>query len=108
MASPGETLFWDLVDELRASDPRVREGTIMGGRCARVDAEFLALVDRGTGALVVKLPRARVSDLIERGIGRAFAPAGRIFREWVAIPDVDRSLWSELLADSVRFVSTKE
>ena len=45
MSTTDETLFWELIDELRADDPRVEEGKIMGGRCARVSGEFLALVD---------------------------------------------------------------
>ena len=51
MSTRDETLFWELIDELRADDPRVAEGTIMGGRCARVSGEFLALVDFKGSAL---------------------------------------------------------
>ncbi len=40
-----ESLFWDLIHELREHDNRIEEGTIMGGRCARVGGEFLGLVD---------------------------------------------------------------
>ena len=43
-------LFWTLATELQAKDPRIVEGTIMSGRCLRVDKEFLALVDyKGSG-----------------------------------------------------------
>ena len=42
--TPNE-LFWELAAELHGEDPRVVEGTIMGGKCLRVDKEFLALVD---------------------------------------------------------------
>ncbi len=35
-------------------DPRVVEGTLMGGRCARVGEEFLALVDYKGSGLVVR------------------------------------------------------
>ena len=69
-----EQLFWDLIDELRATDDRVEEGTIMNGRCARVAGEFLALVDFKGSGLVVKLPRARVDELVAGGLGRPFAP----------------------------------
>ena len=53
-------LFWTLAAELQAKDPRIVEGTIMSGRCLRVDQEFLALVDYKGSGLVVKLPKARV------------------------------------------------
>jgi hypothetical protein len=105
MAQTDEGVFWELVDELRAEDPRVQEGTIMGGRCARVGGEFLALVDFKGSGLVVKLPKDRVSDLIAAGVGQPFAPAGRVFREWVAIPKRDRRRWRNLLREGIAFVA---
>lgn len=97
-------LFWELVDDLQADDRRVVEGTIMGGPCVRVDDEFLALVDYKGSGLVVKLPRHRVDELVARGVGRPFAPAGRVFKEWVSIPARDRDLWRALLVEGIDFV----
>ncbi len=105
MDERGVALFWDLVDELRADDQRIEEGTIMGGRCVRVSGEFLALVDFKNSGLVVKLPRERVDELIAEGTGVAFAPAGKIFGEWVAIPRHDRKRWRALLREGVAFVA---
>jgi len=102
-----ERLFWELVDQLGAEDPRIEEGTIMGGRCVRVEGEFLALVDHKGSGLVVKLPATRVTELVESGRGQPFAPAGRVFREWVSVPDGDRELWSTLLREGVDFVSSE-
>ncbi len=76
MSTADESMFWELIEELQLEDPRVEEGTIMGGRCARVAGEFLGLVDFKGSGLVVKLPRARVEELIDDGIGQPFAPAG--------------------------------
>lgn len=104
MAQTDESVFWELIDELRAEDPRVEEGTIMGGRCARVRGEFLALVDFKGSGLVVKLPKDRVSELIDAGVGHPFAPSGRVFREWVAIPKRDRLRWRKLLREGIAFV----
>lgn len=98
-------LFWELVDELRFVDERVAEGTLMGGRCARVAGEFVGLVDRRTGALVVKLPKERVAALIADGEGRSFAPAKKVFSEWVAIPSRDAERWRALLEESIAFVA---
>ena len=100
-----QSLFWALADELHRADPRVVEGTILGGRCLRVGAEFLALVDYKGSGLVVKLDRARVAALVAAGEGRPFAPAGRVFREWVSVPVVDRGLWLALLREGVALVS---
>jgi hypothetical protein len=51
----------------------------------------------------VKLPRERVTELIDNGRGDPFAPAGKVFREWVSIPTVDRGLWQQVLAEAVDF-----
>lgn len=54
--------------------------------------------------VVVKLPRARVEELIASGVGQPFAPAGRVFREWVSVPEPDRDQWHALLREGVTFV----
>jgi hypothetical protein len=104
MAETDESVFWDLIDELSAEDPRVEAGTVMGHRCARVAGEFLALADYKEAGLVVKLPKERVTELIEAGHGLPFAPAGRVFREWVSIPARDRRRWRALLQEGIAFV----
>ena len=100
-------LFWTLAAELQAKDPRVIEGTIMSGRCLRVDKEFLALVDYKGSGLVVKLPKARVAEMIAQGKGQPFAPSGKAFREWLSVPEPDQRRWRALLAEGVSFVATR-
>ena len=100
-------LFWTLATELQAKDSRVVEGTIMNGRCLRVDKEFLALVDYKGSGLVVKLPRTRVAEMIEQGKGQPFAPAGKVFREWLSVPEPDKRRWRALLAEGVSFVARR-
>jgi hypothetical protein len=75
----------------------------MGYPCVRLAGRFLASYDDKAGCLVVKLPRERVTELVEKGQGDPFAPAGRVFREWVMIPTVDRGLWQAVLAEAVDF-----
>ncbi len=99
-----DELFWRLAAGLQAEDPRIVEGTIMNGRCLRVGKEFLAFVDYKGSGLVVKLPKARVAELIESGAGQPFAPAGRVFREWLSVPKPDRRRWLALLREGVAFV----
>ncbi len=100
-----ESLFWELAGELQSEDDRVVEGTIMSGRCLRVGKEFLALVDYKGSGLVVKLPKDRVSELVEQGTGRPFGPGGKIFKEWVSVPKVDRRRWKALLQEGIEFVA---
>lgn len=99
-----EGLFWELAAELRDEDPRVVEGQIMRGRCLRVGREFLALVDYKGSGLVVKLPRTRVEALIADGKGQPFAPAGRVFKEWVSVPKPNRRHWRALLREGIAHV----
>ncbi len=106
MSRSPEELFWQLAAELQKRDPRITEGTIMNGRCLRVGKEFLALVDYKGSGLVVKLPRQRVAELIDAGIGEPFAPAGKVFNEWLSIPSADRALWRKLLHEGVAFVGS--
>ena len=105
MPQTDESLFWELIEELQHEDPRVEEGTIMSGRCARVAGEFLGLVDYKGSGMVVKLPKERVAELIEQGVGQPFAPAKKVFKEWVSVPKRDRRRWRALLRESRDFVA---
>lgn len=105
MPQTDESLFWELIEEFQLEDPRVEEGTIMNGRCARVAGEFLGLVDYKGSGLVVKLPKERVAELIEQGVGQPFAPARKVFKEWVSVPRRDRRRWRALIAESIAFVA---
>lgn len=95
------TLFWDLAADLISKYASVVEGTIMNGRCLRVGKGFLALVDYKGSGLVVKLSRKRVEELLASGEGQPFAPAGRVFKEWVSVPKPDRRRWRSLLEEGV-------
>jgi hypothetical protein len=94
-----EELFWELAEPMYA-DPGVQRSTMMGLPCLRLDGRFFASLDRRHGTLVVKLPAERVLQLIDAGHGQPFAPAGRTFREWVALPVADPRRWEDLLAEA--------
>ncbi len=103
---PAHARFWDVAEPFLGSG-RVDEGTMMGHHCLRAPGGgFVATVHRATGDLVVKLPKARVADLIDAGEGAAFAPAGKVFREWVAIADGTDERWAELIEESIAFVGS--
>ena len=85
--------------------PDVATGTMMGFPCLRAGGAFFASCDHRTGDLIVKLSRDRVEQLIEDGVGKPFAPAGRTFREWVLIDDRDKTRWTELIDEAHAFVS---
>jgi hypothetical protein len=95
-------LYNELTDDL-LYDPAIGRATMMGYACVRLAGRFVASYDDKGGSLVVKLPSERVAELVETGAGDPFAPAGKVFREWVAIPTVDRELWRTLLTEAVAF-----
>jgi len=72
-----------------------------GAGALKVDGAIFAMAVQG--ALVLKLPEARVAELIGSGAGSAFdSGKGRPMREWVALagsdPDTDLALAGEALA----------
>lgn len=101
----GRRLFDELAEELCAEDPAVSRSTMMGFPCLRVDGAFAASFDHRTGDLVVKLPRERVAEAVDAGEGLPFAPAGKVFREWLAIPDRDEDHWRRRAIEAIAFVS---
>jgi len=85
--------------------PGTSTSTMMGFPCLRRDGAFFASLEPATRSLILKLPAPRVTQLIEAGAGRAFAPNGRTFREWITLQETDRNLWSTLIEEAWHFVS---
>ena len=100
-------LYDELTDDL-LYDPTIGRATMMGYPCVRLAGRFLASYDDKEHRLVVKLPRERVAELVDSGAGDAFAPAGKVFKEWVAVPTIDRDLWQRLLAEAVDFARQQQ
>lgn len=73
---------------LLESDPEVERGRMFNAEGLKAGGKFFAFVVEGD--LVVKVPEARVGELIEAGEGRPFGPGDRTMREWVRLspPDV--------------------
>ena len=102
---PEHERFWELAEPHLASG-RLVEGTMMGHQCLRSASTngFVATVARASGNVVAKLPAARVDELVAEGVGLPFAPAGKVFREWVELPGLDEAGWTALLDESMTFV----
>jgi hypothetical protein len=101
-ADEREQLFWRLADNLLV-EPGITRSTMMGYPCLRNDGAFFACVERSTGHLVVKLPHTRVIELVTSGQAIPFAPNGRTFREWAALPIPDEDEWLALLREACAF-----
>lgn len=105
-AAAGLARFHDLTEPLLAR-PGVERSTMMGLPCVRVAGAFFASCDRSTGNLLVKLSSDRVAALVESGRAEPFAPAGRRFREWAAVPPTRRRDWARLLNEAFEFVAAQ-
>ena len=99
-----QALWEQLADELEAADPAVSRSTMMGLPCLRLDGAFFASLDKRNDELLVKLAAADVTARLADGRGHAFAPAGKVFKEWLALDAVDESTWRAALGDALVFV----
>ncbi len=102
--SDARKLYDELTDDL-LYDPAVGRSTMMGYPCVRRAGRFFASYDPRAKALVVKVPRERVAELTTDGTGEQFALNGRVFREWVTIPEPDPVVWEQLLAEARDFAA---
>lgn len=102
-SAPGDR--FDAVVEAFASDRRVvrARGKGFGSGSLKVDDKIFAMIS-SKGQFVVKLPAARVTELIGSGIGRYFDPGrGRKMKEWLAV-DGQSELWLKLAAEARQYV----
>ena len=101
--SDGEATWQRLGDELAASDPAISWSTMMGFPCLRYEGAFFASLDHRNGDLVVKLSADDVAARVAAGSGKPFAPAGKVFREWVAIEPAEEEVWRTAMTDALAF-----
>ncbi len=76
-----------------------------GSRALRVNGRIFAMLST-RGRFVVKLPRARVAELVKRGHADHFDPTrGRPMKEWAVIRS-ERVSWLELAREAYAFVAS--
>ena len=102
-----QALWEQLADELEATDPGVARSTMMGLPCLRLEGAFFASLDKRNSALIVKLAADDVAARIAAGRGSPFAPAGKVFREWLVVHGEDPGTWRGAIGDALSFARTK-
>ncbi len=95
--------FWDIAQPFLFRD-NIEKSKMFGNPCLRIGKEFVCMPEHRNGGMIVKLPKARVTELIAAEIGKPVAPAGRVFKEWVEISKQDAELWEKLIEESLVFV----
>jgi len=74
-----------------------------GSGALKVNGKIFAMMTP-RAEFVVKIPKARVDELVNDGIGERFEPGpGRIMKEWCAL-DGHPQLWVALAKEAYRFV----
>ncbi|MCX4906535.1 hypothetical protein [Streptomyces sp. NBC_00878] len=80
-----------------------REGKF-GAAALKVGGKIFAMLAQGR--LVVKLPRARVDQLVDAGEGERFDPGhGRLMREWLSLDPGSELSWDGLAREALDFVN---
>ncbi len=87
-----------------ASDPAVSMGKLFASVGLRVNGKIFAMVVRDR--LVVKLPKARVDDLVAHGVAERFDPGhGRLMKEW-AVFGGKKPTWASLAREAFEYVGS--
>ena len=92
--------FAPVVDAF-AADPDVTAGRMMASFGLKVDDKIFAMMVKGM--LVVKLPKARVDEMVGGGAGEHFESGqGRKMKEWISVRG--DAGWVELAREAYGFV----
>ena len=74
-----------------------------GSGALKVNGKIFAMMTPHA-EFVVKIPKARVDELVSQGVGGRFEPGpGRIMKEWLTL-DRRPELWTELAKAAYQFV----
>ena len=77
-----------------------------GATSLKTDGRIFAMLVKGR--LVVKLPAARVAELVEAGAGERFDPGhGRVQKEWLSVIADDESTWRSLAGEAESYVARR-
>lgn len=79
------------------------DGKGFGSGALKVKGKIFAMLS-SKSEFVVKLPKERVDELVNKGEGKQFDPGhGKKMKEWVVIPN-GKTNWVELAKEACKFV----
>jgi hypothetical protein len=80
------------------------EGKGFGSCALKVNGKIFAMMT-SQHKFVVKLPKARVDELVRANLGENFAPRpGRLMKEWLVVFPTNNHLWVELASEAHHYV----
>lgn len=97
--------IWKPIAQAELATRGVKGGTGFGrSEGLRISNKIYAMLVHGE--LVVRVPKPRVDELVDAGIGRRFEPSpGRVMKEWLSLPPAAYRRWKPLVAEARTFVS---
>ena len=102
--TPALDARFEAIAALFSTNPDIGRRKLFGSNhVLSVKGKIFVMVVKG--ALVAKLPKPRVDELVRAGAGVNFDPGhGRLMKEWVAVPEGGGD-WPALAREAHRFVS---
>ena len=81
----------------------VELSTMMSSPCLRYMGNFIAMMFDREDALIIKVSKERVDELIDEGIGREFNFTKKKFKEWVLIPADYENRYEAFIYEALEF-----
>ena len=79
-----------------------QSGVKKQGESLKINKKMFAQFSKGN--FIIKLPKERVTELKDQGIGQDYDPGnGKIMKEWVIIPKEYGHSWIELTEEAKKF-----
>lgn len=96
--------IWRAIADAELGTGGVTGGTGFGrSEGLRIDRKIYAMLVNDE--LVVKLPKGRVDELVDDGVGHRFEPGtGRVMKEWLSVPTGASRRWRGLVDEAKAFV----
>jgi hypothetical protein len=105
--TPADQVLAVVAEQVLAEYPEDEQGTMLRSTGLRTSGKFYAFATATD--LVVKLPAARVTELVASGLGMPCAPRpDRPMREWVQIPTPDEDTCRAYVLQARAFVAGTE
>lgn len=98
----GNNHFWKIAEDFLGR-PGCERATMMDFPCLRRDGAFFGCIHKDGSTLIVKMSKAAVSAMVASGDAMPFAPNGRTFKEWAAVPTDMHETWKHHLETAWEF-----
>lgn len=98
--------IFDVIAQEHVERPETDMGRMFGAEGLRVRGKIYAFIT-SEGVLVVKLPTARIDELVEGGAAERMRMRGSALREWAElVPTTGAECWRSVIDEARSFVQS--